>query len=126
MNPTGYVWIVTKVERFKAWCLRVPMHLLRAVETLTVLGLFFVGLWLAGWLIFGADASPRYQRARLLIELIDQNWRACLLLGVPLFYRPIRAFVERVQKAWGVEAPAHPQSLPASHTNPPLPPGTEP
>ena len=95
------------------------MFLLRAVETATVLGVFSLACWVGGWLVFGGDKSPRYLRAVALVELMDHSWKAFLLLGIPLFYRPVRAFVERIEKAWGVEAPARPQSLPPSDENPP-------
>ena len=55
-----------------------------------------------GWVIFaGADRQLRLNDA---LKLLSNNWKAGVLLLVPLFYRTIRAFLERVEEVAGMKA----------------------
>ncbi len=39
---------------------------------------------------------PRFTK---LIQVINENWKASLVLLIPLFYRPVRAFLENLEEA---------------------------
>ena len=84
-----------------------------AMEGLTVLAIFGVGMYVAYWLVRGGISDPHRIRVVDLLRTINDNWKAVLLLGIPLFYRTIRAFMERVRKVGGVET-----SRPADETEP--------
>lgn len=45
------------------------------------------------------------QEARItrLIEVVNNNWKASLVLLIPLFYRPIRLFLENLEEAGGLK-----------------------
>lgn len=40
----------------------------------------------------------------MILKALSANWQGLLLLLIPLFYRSIRAFLDRVEEAWGVKA----------------------
>jgi hypothetical protein len=40
--------------------------------------------------------------------MANENWKIGLLLLVPLFYRTVRAFLERVEEFMGMKAPRTP------------------
>lgn len=71
----------------------------RMVEFLTTLGLFVGAVFIGSWLIWGDEGKPHYLRAVGLLKLMNDNWKALLLIAVLLFYRPVRTFVEEVQDA---------------------------
>lgn len=56
------------------------------------------------WIWFGCDPSVRQQRIEAALKMLNENWKVGLLILVPLFYRTIRMFLERVRKVWGMEA----------------------
>jgi len=56
------------------------------------------------WIWFASDPAMREARIEALIKTMNDNWKVGLLLLVPLFYRTIRTFLERVRKAFGMEA----------------------
>ena len=37
------------------------------------------------------------------MKMLNENWKVGLLILIPLFYRTIRMFLERVRKAFGME-----------------------
>jgi hypothetical protein len=44
-------------------------------------------------------------RLPLILGNLNLNWKACLLLLVPLFYRTIQAVLQRIKKwPWGMES----------------------
>ena len=55
------------------------------------------------------------------LRALNENWKVSLLLLIPLFYRTVRTFLERVEKAWGIEAPRtqRPEIKMATQENPP-------
>jgi hypothetical protein len=66
----------------------------------------------------------RQQRLADSLKMLNENWKVGLLILVPLFFRTIRAFLERVEKAFGMEAPRKPVAT-SEGTNPPEPPHGE-
>jgi len=55
------------------------------------------------WVWFACDAAIREQRIEAALKMLNENWKVGLLILVPLFYRTIRMFLERVRKAFGME-----------------------
>jgi len=49
------------------------------------------------------SGSGQQTRFISLMEAIEKNWKAALILLIPLFYRPVRTFLEQLEKAWGLE-----------------------
>ncbi len=77
--------------------------LLSVVEPLIVLlitGLVGYGTY---WLVFGGNTGGQQERLVRLMETINNNWKAALILLVLLFYRTIRTFLEQAEEAWGVK-----------------------
>ena len=68
-------------------------------ERLIVLAIAF-GVCVVGWRAFKGIAEEP------LLKALSSNWQGLPLLLVPLFYRPIRLFLERVEEAWGMKARA--------------------
>jgi hypothetical protein len=52
------------------------------------------------WIICGR-LEPQQQRLTLFLRTLNENWKAFLILAVPLFYRTIRKFLARVTKLPG-------------------------
>jgi hypothetical protein len=98
-----------------------PILIFKAVESLTVLGIFLLTGYVAWWMVLGNVADPRYARTMALVHTMSENWRAFLLLGVPLFYRPVRTFMEEAQEWAGMKRRTLPAEPPVQRENPPLP-----
>jgi hypothetical protein len=79
--------------------------LLSVFEPLIVLVIGFLILYSAYWLVFGSEQSARQTRIMLLIRGINDNWKAALILLVPLFYRTVRVFLEQAEEAFSVKRP---------------------
>jgi hypothetical protein len=81
---------------------------LRFGEACIVLSITFLVLLVVGyglfWLVW-CDQPTRSVRMVGLTKALNDNWKVTLILLVPLFYRTIRLFLERVEKAFGMEAP---------------------
>jgi hypothetical protein len=77
---------------------------LKVGEVLAVIILTVI-IWVtaAGAMIWTAF-SPTI-RLPMLLGNLNVNWKACLLLLVPLFYRTIQAVLQRIKKwPWGMES----------------------
>lgn len=64
-----------------------------------------VVLVIATLLVFGALSLTFFETVPLgesrlgqILELLDNNWKAFFILGVPLFYRPISQFLNRLRR----------------------------
>ncbi len=57
----------------------------------------------ASWVWHSCDAAIRQQRIEAALKMLNDNWKIGLLILVPLFYRTIRMFLERVRKPFGME-----------------------
>ena len=57
------------------------------------------------WIVRVLSLDEQQRRLTLVLRTLSENWKACLLLLVPLFYRTIRKFIARITKLpGGVEA----------------------
>jgi hypothetical protein len=82
--------------------------LLRVGEVSVVISITFTALLAVGYGLFWLGWCNQQTRAiRLtgLAKALNENWKVILILLVPLFYRTVRMFLERVQKVAGIEAP---------------------
>lgn len=80
-----------------------PLLLYKLMEGVTVLGVFWVAFYMAYWIIWGDVNDPRHVRMLALLGAINDNWKACLLLLIPLLFRTIRTFMEEVEKVGGMK-----------------------
>jgi hypothetical protein len=100
---------------------------LRIVELIMlalVTGVIVSVVWVLGYyMLHGPEDSPRMLRMARVLALVDEHWKVGLLLLIPLFYRTVRAFLERVEEAWGVKAPRRidPVETTPAKPNPPEP-----
>lgn len=87
------------------------------VITITLVLVLLVGREVH-WVWIACDSAIRQQRIETALKMGNDNWKIGLLLLVPLFYRTIRMFLERVRKAWWLEA--EPEAV-VKTKNPPEP-----
>lgn len=78
--------------------------LLSAIEPLIVLGIT-VSISYGVWCLVRPDVNGRQAHVLALMKWINDNWKAALILLVPLFYRTIRIFLEQAEEAMGVKRP---------------------
>ena len=89
---------------------RLSDRLLRLGEVCIVLSITFVVLLMVVYGLFWlawCNQETRAVRLAGMAKVLNDNWKVALLLLIPLFYRTIRVFLERVEKAWGMEAPIY-------------------
>ena len=94
-------------EERKPWWAKLELGLettLRLGELLAVIVLTaIVCVTAVGALIWMAFCPTI--RLPLILGNLNLNWKACLLLLVPLFYRTIQAVLQRIKKwPWGMES----------------------
>jgi hypothetical protein len=57
------------------------------------------------WIVRVFCLDEQQRRLTVVLRTLSENWKACLILLVPLFYRTIRKFIARITKLpGGVEA----------------------
>jgi hypothetical protein len=97
-------------------------HVLEFLEVLMVLvlavGILVVTGYEVAWVV-GGWLSPTQPRLATVLKTLNENWKALLLLLVPLFYRTIRGFLERVEEFAGAKAPRKAKSASPQTVNPP-------
>lgn len=107
------IW--TWIRALPRWILLVLDWLVSVAERLVVLGvvcaIFYIGrLWVSGAMPISKlgitaptiSTSP----AAEILKAISENWKALLLLLIPLFYRTIKGFIERMEEGpFGTKAP---------------------
>jgi hypothetical protein len=65
------------------------------------------------------EKSAEHQtRLTQLVELINDNWKAALILLVLLFYRTIRIFLEQTEEAFGMKRKKPISGEPTEEPNP--------
>ena len=79
--------------------------------------LAFAAAIAALWVVWPAKFGLVCGRLAAVARFVNANWRAALVLAVPLFYRPARSFLERAVKMPGMEA--EPPIRGAEKPNPP-------
>jgi CMP-N-acetylneuraminic acid synthetase len=58
--------------------------------------------------LFGSPPSDRQMRMQNALTMLNGNWKIGLLLLIPLFYRTVRAFLQRAEEFAGIKAPREP------------------
>jgi hypothetical protein len=64
-----------------------------------VSAIFFETVWI---LWPGSDHQTRFNQ---VLKNLNDNWKVGLVVLIPLFFRAIRAFLERLEEVGGVKAP---------------------
>jgi len=77
-------WISLNIPRIVDWLLGVVAHFL-------VLSLGIFAVYCVFALIFGNLTNSRIEK---ILSLLNENWKALLVLGFPIFYRAIRKLLE--------------------------------
>ena len=114
MPTTSESWF----DKVEPWLDRV----LKFLEVVIVLVLAVVILAVTGYEIvwvFRGNQWPSQVRLEAALKALNENWKVVLLLLVPLFYRTIRGFLERVEEFAGAKAPRIPKSKSPETPNPP-------
>jgi high-affinity Fe2+/Pb2+ permease len=92
------------------------LWLLSVLEVLIVLAI----ACLVGFTVFCfLSGSAQQARFTVLMETVDKNWKAALVLLIPLFYRPMRAFLENLEEAGGWKRGKRMTGVPKEETNAP-------
>jgi hypothetical protein len=74
-----------------------PSWFLSILELVIVIGIaLFVGYAVFCFLLFGSARQAGIVR---MTEVVNQNWKAALVLLIPLVYRPARIFLENLEEA---------------------------
>ena len=95
------------------------LTVLECVMVLTVVIVIFVVLGFGAYWVGIGSSEVRPSRIAAAVRLANENWKVGLLLLIPLFYRPIRTFLEEVQEAWGMKRrPLRPSEQPSENVNP--------
>jgi hypothetical protein len=96
-------------EPSESWFDTVEPWLDRALECLEVvivfalaLGILVATIYEFIW-VFTGDSASRQIRVVSIMRGLNQNWKAALLLLVPLFYRTVRRFLEQTEEAFGMK-----------------------
>lgn len=106
--------------RATAFFLRIFELLAVGVEVTTVLGVFYATFYVGSRLLVSDLTDPDHQRMVSVLETLNNNWRALLLLAVVLFHRSIKKFLDEVQEVLGVKRKAQPpQAVATTGQNPP-------
>ena len=50
-----------------------------------------------------SPGNPADTKVGQIIKLLNDNWKVLLIFLIPLFYRPIQTFLERVDEAFGMK-----------------------
>lgn len=75
------------------------------LELLVVIGLGILVIIATGFLIWeGTAVGIPTTRPYVVLKMLHDNWIGALILMVVLFYRPISAYLARMEKFWGTEA----------------------
>jgi hypothetical protein len=96
----------TSLKTFAGWETLFD-RILKTVEIIVVLSvtglLFFLVGREAHWAWSACGPKERQQRIEVALKMLHDDWKVGLLILVPLFYRTVRMFLERVRKAFGIE-----------------------
>jgi len=60
-------------------------------------------LIVCAWVFLGWFETQYHKTVQVCIGL-NTNWKVGLIILVPIFFRPIRTFLEKAKKLWGAEA----------------------
>src|SRR5271167_311634 len=99
------------MRRIPTWILSVLDWIIGLAERLVVIAIACVGFYI-GWGAFHTADQTKFMKD--MLNPLSENWRALLPLLIPLFYRTVRAFLERVEKFAGMETGSRQKQTPDS------------
>src|ERR1022692_2936526 len=111
-KPTNH-WINKPLEpSFDRWLKRFEFVIVAGTVAAVIVSLVFEGFWI----LFGIPAPVAYtsamnaqDRFQRVVTTLNANWKLVLILLIPLFYRTIRGFIERMEEGpFGTKAPHQP------------------
>lgn len=71
--------------------------LLHLVARLNALAIGVLALFVGSVLVFGSEGSPFHYKMQGVLQSVGENWKATVLLVVPLFYLPVRRFLYKAR-----------------------------
>lgn len=90
-----------KFELFLDRCVSYGEALIVVFLVVAIISTIFAeALW-----ILWADAECRQERFAQVLKTLNENWKVGLVILIPLFFRAIRAFLERLEEIGGMKAP---------------------
>jgi hypothetical protein len=101
-------WFEKYVEPWLDRCLRALEFAIVAALAAVV---FLAAIYEIHWIIGGGPPSERQTRIQSVLTTLNQNWKIGLLLLIPLFYRTVRAFLQRAEEFAGIKAPREPVAV---------------
>jgi hypothetical protein len=105
-------------DKVEPWFDRILECLEVALVLVLALAILVATVYEVTWIARGYQSDSQVRLAAAL-KALNENWKAELLLLVPLFYRTIRGFLERVEEFAGAKAPRRPKSTSPETPNPP-------
>ena len=89
--------LFTKSDNFLDGLVRIAEKVIVLIIAIVIFGAVILqSIW-----ILRACQEYRFSYA---VTLLSRNWEALLILLIPLFYRPIRTFMDRVEEFWKIKA----------------------
>jgi hypothetical protein len=80
-------------------------------------------LFLSGIVLVGAWNLVKEDSPREVLHTIEENWKATIICLLPVFARPLRTLLERVEEFWGAKfGKASAEELGHGSPPPPAPP----
>ena len=98
-----YLWAL--LLKLPTFIISVLDWVVGVAERLMVLAIAFVISYGGYLLLSSSHRSEKTLQAPLaeILKDLSDNWKALLLILIPLFYRPVRTFLERVERFMGME-----------------------
>jgi len=105
-------------QRFLDGLVRVPVivdWLVRLTSELAILTLIVFGIYAAYSLLFGGEQGQN--RIIQILDVMDRDWKAMVVIVAVLFYNPIRALLTRIEQ-WIVKVGPQGVEIQASQKGP--------
>jgi len=74
-------------------------YVLSILEMVIVLAIALLTGYAVFCFVFGTHEEARFI---VLMQVISENWKASLVLLIPLFYRPVRTFLEELEQVGSI------------------------
>jgi regulator of protease activity HflC (stomatin/prohibitin superfamily) len=89
------------VELFLDRCVRIGEALIVVFLVFLIVGVIcFESIW-----TLCAEAGHKQERLGQVLKTLNDNWKVGLIILIPLFFRGIRAFLERLEEFGNLKAP---------------------
>jgi hypothetical protein len=93
-------------EKRKLWQEKLDYWLISSEAAIAFLVVLVILLWIGfelWWNFMACDPMTKQERICKTLKMVNDNWKAGLLILIPLFYRTVRMFLEEVQEIAGMK-----------------------